>query len=265
MNNTEKLLELNKIPLNPTREKYKHCKFFTPSVIPDEVKINVFTPILEKIENYYIRDYCETMITMIPDYIFFIPSASTLKYHNAKQCERCGQLYHILMVGDLLEEIFDSIDVDPMFDMVFNSVTKDLMRCAVIFHDAFKKDIIEQEYSVHNHPLIAQEFILTIIPENRLKQVDMTMLSMICASHSGKWTVSKYSKDVLPIPKTTDEIFFHLADYLGSRKQYNMEYLPETYDAIHDVKYYYHQYLEMKDKIKEILDSDKIAQNQENQ
>lgn len=243
----EKLIELNKIPLNPTREKYKHCEFFTPSVIPDETKINVFTPILDKIDNYYIRDYCETMITMIPDYIFFIPSASTLKYHNAKQCERCGHLYHILMVGDLLEEIMFSLE--PSLFMTLDSITRDLMRCAVIFHDAFKKDTIEQEHSLHSHPLIAQEFILTVIPENDIRQVDRVLLSCICASHSGRWTTSKYSKEILPEPCTTYEWIFHLADYLGSRKQYDMEYLPETYDAINDVKYYYHQYLEMKDEI----------------
>lgn len=250
--NYNKLLELNKIPLNPTREKYKNCEFFTPSVIPDEVKINVFTPILDKIENNYIRCYCEDMTTMIPDYIFFIPSASTLKYHNATQCKRCGHLYHILMVGDLLEEIMFSLSGDSLFSVTFDSVTKDLLRCAVIFHDAFKKDVIEQEYSLHSHPLIAQEFILTVIPENDIRQVDRVLLSCICASHSGQWTTSKYSKEILPEPCTTFEWIFHLADYLGSRKQYDMDF-SDYEENISNVKYYYHQYLEMSEDIKNLI------------
>lgn len=46
-------------------------------------KVKVFEELLTKLETEEIKNYCEDMINDIPDYIFMIPSSTSLKYHNA--------------------------------------------------------------------------------------------------------------------------------------------------------------------------------------
>jgi hypothetical protein len=44
-------------------------------------------------------------------------------------------------------------------------------------------------------------------------------ISNIIASHMGKFTTSKYSTIILPLPVSLPERILHKADYLASRKE----------------------------------------------
>ncbi len=56
-------------------------------------KVKVFEGLLNNFETDEIRDYCADMIKEIPDYIFTIPSSTSLKFHNKTQCQSHGQIF----------------------------------------------------------------------------------------------------------------------------------------------------------------------------
>lgn len=70
-------------------------------------KVLVFETLLNKFEIEEMKDYCTDMIKEIPDYIFVIPSSTSLKYHNKTQCQPHGQILHMLMFGEVMNYILD--------------------------------------------------------------------------------------------------------------------------------------------------------------
>ena len=62
----------------------------------------VFKELLDKFETEKMRLYCEDMIELIPDYIFTMPSSTSIRFHNATQCKPHGQIYHIIMFGKIM-------------------------------------------------------------------------------------------------------------------------------------------------------------------
>ena len=49
------------------------------------------------------------------------------------------------------------------------------------------------------------------------------------ASHMGRWNTNEYNPDIiLPLPKTVEEKFVHMCDYLASRKFINVNFDEEN-------------------------------------
>ena len=94
-----------------------------------------FAPLLRNFETDEMRDYCNDMIAEIPDYIFTMPSSTSGKYHNAKQCEQFGQIYHIYMFASIMEHLLRLEHKREIFD---TEILRDSLRCVPIFHDAIK-------------------------------------------------------------------------------------------------------------------------------
>ena len=169
-------------------------------------KVKVFEELLTKFETEEIKNYCEDMINDIPDYIFMIPSSTSLKYHNATQCKTHGQLMHILMFAEIMNYILDLEYVKEKTD----SVKRDCLRCTPIFHDAIKCGLNGSQYSLHDHPLIAGKWIRETVVEHDISQELKDYIARLCESHSGEWTSTKRSKVVLPKPETDDQFLVHL-------------------------------------------------------
>ena len=197
-------------------------------------KIAPFEKLLEKFETDQIRDYCRDMIELIGDDIFTMPSSTSLKYHNATQCQPHGQLYHILMFAEImnymlgLKYIKENVCMDP--------TQRDLMRCTPIFHDALKCGTNGSKYTVHEHPMLAGEWVRTTTVEHDIPQKMKDWLAKLCESHSGEWTTSKKSAVVLPEPRTTCEFMVHLSDYLSSRANIDMIYDDDVIAAIEGIE-----------------------------
>lgn len=68
----------------------------------------VFKELLDKFETEDMRLYCEDMIEQIPDYIFTMPSSTSIRFHNATQCKPHGQVYHIVMFGKIMNYLWNS-------------------------------------------------------------------------------------------------------------------------------------------------------------
>lgn len=184
----------------------------------------VFKELLDKFETEEMRLYCEDMIEQIPDYIFTIPSSTSIRFHNATQCKPHGQVYHIVMFGKIMNYLLELKCNQEKFS---SPVQRDAMRCVPIFHDALKCGWEKSEYSVHEHPLLASKWIREAHVEHDIDTKIKERIARMCERHSGEWTTSKHSDIVLPEPENEMEILVHECDILSSRSDIDM--LPSEY------------------------------------
>ena len=61
--------------------------------------------------------------------------------------------------------------------------------------------------------------------ELELSSEQLERIIKMDASHMGRWNTNKFEPDVvLPIPKSVEEKFVHMCDYLSSRKWNNVSF-----------------------------------------
>lgn len=196
-------------------------------------KIKVFKTLLDKFETDEMRNYCKDMIKEIPDYIFTMPSSTSFKYHNKTQCQSHGQIFHILMFGEIMNYI---LGLEYIQDQYYKPRHRDCLRCTAIFHDALKCGLDGSKHTVHEHPLLAGEWIRKTTVEHDIPQETKAYIAHLCERHSGQWTDSKKSKTVLPKPETDEAFLVHLCDYLASRSNLDMIYSDEVYETLGEIK-----------------------------
>jgi hypothetical protein len=183
-------------------------------------KTDKFKEELELIKNENIRKFAEQAIEIMPDYFFQIPASSTGKYHPSYSLGDGGLLKHSKAVARIAYELFRLSWWD------FDNDKKDLLLVAAMLHDGWKSGKIQGRYTVTEHPLIATKEITTRFSENDLiSYEDLCFLISVISSHMGKWNKDyKTNEEVLPIPETKYQKFFHLADYLASRRCLEMNF-----------------------------------------
>ena len=194
-----------------------------------EEKCKIFERLLNSFETDEIRDYCNDMIEQIPDYIFTIPSSTSFKYHNKTQCQIHGQIFHILMFGEIMNYILGLEYVQEKYP---KPRQRDCLRCTPIFHDAIKCGLNGSKYTVHEHPMLASEWVRNTVVEHDIKQGLKDYIARLCESHSGQWISNSRSKTVLPKPETDDQFLVHLCDYLSSRPNIDMIYTEDIYKVL---------------------------------
>ena len=195
-------------------------------------KVKVFEGLLNKFETDEIRDYCTDMIKEIPDYIFTIPSSTSFKYHNKTQCQPHGQIFHILMFAEVMNYV---LGLEYVTEKT-NERQRDCLRCTPIFHDAIKCGLNGSQYTVHEHPMLAGEWIRNTSVEHDVDAYTKAYIARLCESHSGEWTSTKRSKTVLPKPENDEQFFVHMCDYLASRSNLDMTYSNEVLATLDDVE-----------------------------
>lgn len=191
-------------------------------------KVKVFEGLLNKFETDEIRNYCTDMIKEIPDYIFTIPSSTSFKYHNKTQCQPHGQIFHILMFAEVMNYVLGLEYVKEKT----NERQRDCLRCTPIFHDAIKCGLNGSQYTVHEHPMLAGEWVRNTSVEHDVDADTKAYIARLCESHSGEWTSTKRSKTVLPKPENDEQFFVHMCDYLASRSNLDMAYSDEVISAL---------------------------------
>ena len=173
-------------------------------------KVKVFKGLLNKFETDELRDYCADMIKEIPDYIFTIPSSTSFKYHNKTQCQPHGQIFHILMFAEVMNYVLGLEYVKEKT----NERQRDCLRCTPIFHDAIKCGLNGSKYTVHEHPMLAGEWVRNTSVGHDVDADTKAYIARLCESHSGEWTSTKRSKTVLAKPENDEQFFVHMCDYL---------------------------------------------------
>lgn len=194
----------------------------------DEMKVAVFQPYLDKFESEEMKLYCTDMIKQMMDYIFDMPSSTTGKFHNRTQCQIHGQIYHVLMFAEILNYILDL----KYFKGKFKSpVQRDAMRCSALFHDSWKCNNGDSQYTVFEHPLLAGRWVRETKVEHDIDDKIKEAIARMCERHSGEFSTSKKSKVVLPEPENDMEAIIHMCDILSSRHNLDMD-IPEYLNDI---------------------------------
>ena len=195
----------------------------------NEEKIAVFQPYLDQFETDEMRLYCADMIATIPDYIFTMPSSTSGKYHNATQCQSHGQVYHMIMFAEIMNY---RLALKGNKEKFKSSRQRDAMRCVPFFHDALKCGLDGGVFTVHDHPMLAGQWVRNTKVEHDVDASAKEAIARMCERHSGEWTSSKKSKVVLPEPENAMELFVHECDILSSRNNIDMqppEYLRDIF------------------------------------
>lgn len=178
------------------------------------MKVDRFKKELDYIVNEDIKESLEIMIDRIPDYFFNIPAASTGKYHPSYAQGDGGLVRHTKAAVRMAYELYGIYK--------FPQRTKDLIIMALILHDSVKKGIEEDKYTKFDHPLIACDFIRNNKKDLKISNEDVEFVCDCIAGHMGKFNTSDYSNVILPLPKTPEQKFVHMCDYLASRKIINI-------------------------------------------
>ena len=96
------------------------------------------------------------------------------------------------------------------------------MRCVPVFHDAIKCGWNGSLHTVHEHPMLAAEWVKNTKVENDIPSEYKEMIAGMCEAHSGEWTTNRRSSVVLPEPRNDMELFIHECDILSSRSDLDM-------------------------------------------
>ena len=200
----------------------------------EEQKVAVFQPLLDKFETEKMRLYCTDMIKLIPDYIFDMPSSTSGKYHNATQCQPHGQIYHIIMFAEILNYLLALKCNKEKFK---SEAQRDAMRCLPYLHDALKCGLDGSTYTVHEHPMLAGQWIRETHVDHDIDDKVKEAIARMAERHSGEWTTSKKSKVVLPEPENEMERLIHMCDILSSRNNIDMQppnYLKDIFEDMNE-------------------------------
>ncbi len=179
----------------------------------------VFEPLLEDFETELFKEYFNDMVAEIPDYIFIMPSSTSGKYHNRTQCEKYGQIYHEYMFASILNH---RLILKGNREKYNTPEIRDCMRCVPVFHDAIKCGWNRSRYTVHEHPMLAAEWVRNTKVEHDISNEYKEIIAGMCEAHSGEWTTNKRSSVVLPEPRNDMELFIHECDILSSRADLDM-------------------------------------------
>ena len=181
----------------------------------NEEKIALFEKEIAYMEIENIKDFFKKAVTLVPDYFFEVPAASSGKFHSVLECGFGGLVYHTRSVAKVANYLVNL----QQYKSKLNEVERDCVICAALLHDCLKHDWENKTgFSVHQHPVLAADFVKT---DSRLDGIISDEIRIIIgdavASHSGEWTTSTRSRVILPSPRTLVQELVHLSDYIASR------------------------------------------------
>ena len=183
-------------------------------------KKDYFKKELSYIKNKNIKDSCETMIGLLPDYFFQIPASSTGKYHPKFTLGDGGLVRHVKVAVLIAKDLLS----DPSIGDKYSDDEKDLMLMALILHDGLKSGLTHNRYTQVGHPTLIKNYIIDNKDKLKLSADELKFVGKVIESHMGPWNTDYNGNEVLPKPKTKYENFVHMCDYLASRKYLNVEF-----------------------------------------
>ena len=173
-----------------------------------------FSKELEYIKSEKIKNACQKMIELLPDYFFEVPASSTGKYHPEYALGEGGLLRHTKAAVRIAYELLN----DPCIGDQYTQDEKDLMIMALILHDGLKSGLNHEKYTRFDHPILIADYIMDNEEELGLEVEKIEFLCDAVKTHMGSWTTDYNGVEVLEKPKTKYQNFVHMCDYLASRK-----------------------------------------------
>ena len=178
-------------------------------------KIEVFKKEINYVKDASRRKDLKTLISLLPDYFFEIPASSTGKYHPSFALGEGGLVRHTKVAVRIAYELLQNNTVG----MKFTGKDKDLIIMALTLHDGLKSGMEHSKYTKFDHPLLVSKMIMENTDKLSLDIDDIRKKCSMIESHMGEWTYDSYQKkEVLPKPRTAEQRFVHMCDFLASRK-----------------------------------------------
>ena len=178
-------------------------------------KLEIFKKEINYVKDTSRRKDLKTLISLLPDYFFEIPASSTGKYHPSFALGDGGLVRHTKVAVRIAKELLDNNTVG----MKFTDKDKDLIIMALTLHDGLKSGVEHSKYTKFDHPLLISKMIMENKDKLSLDIDDLRKMCSMIESHMGEWTYDSYQKkEVLPKPRTAEQRFVHMCDFLASRK-----------------------------------------------
>ncbi len=178
-------------------------------------KIETFKTEINYVKSESNRKDLKTLIKLLPDYFFEIPASSTGKYHPSFSLGNGGLVRHTKVAVRIAYELLNNETVG----VKFSDQDKDLIIMALTLHDGLKSGKEHSQYTKFDHPLLVSQFIMENKDKLSLEIDDIRKMCSMIESHMGQWTYDSYNqKEVLPKPRTAEQRFVHMCDFLASRK-----------------------------------------------
>ena len=178
-------------------------------------KINYFTKEISYVKDANLRKDLRILIGLLPDYFFTIPASSTGKYHPDFAAGDGGLVRHTKVAVRMAYELLNNDTVGWKFP----DRDKDLIIMALVMHDGLKCGLEHSKYTKFDHPLLVSHYIMENKDKVSMPIDDLRKMCSLIESHMGQWNYDSYKqKEVLPKPKTAEQRFVHMGDYLASRK-----------------------------------------------
>lgn len=178
-------------------------------------KQEVFKREINYVKDSNRRKDLKTLIGLLPDYFFEIPATSTGKYHPDFAQGEGGLVRHTKVAVRIANELLNNNTVGAKF----TDKDKDLIIMALVLHDGVKSGMEHNKYTKFDHPLLVSKLVMENKDKLSLEIDDIRKMCSMIESHMGEWTYDSYQqKEVLPKPRTAEQRFVHMCDFLASRK-----------------------------------------------
>ena len=185
-------------------------------------KIEILKTEINYVKDINRRKDLKTLIELLPDYFFEVPASSTGKYHPEFALGEGGLVRHTKVAVRIAVELLNN----NCIGMKFNEVDRDLIIMALILHDGVKSGMEHSKYTKFDHPLLVSKLIMENKDKVSIEVDDLRKLCTMIESHMGEWTVDPYTKkEVLPNPRTAEQRFVHMCDFLASRKFIDVKFI----------------------------------------
>ncbi|SEU09801.1 HD domain-containing protein [Lacrimispora sphenoides] len=178
------------------------------------MKKEMFEKELGYIATEEVRKLVEVGLENLPDYFFSMAASTTGKYHPSYALGEGGLVRHTKAVALFANYICQ-------LEQTQNDLTQEERDCMIagsILHDGFKEGTGGSKFTVHDHPQICANWILSNEIFNDFNMDYRNKIAEVISSHMGQWNENKRSKVVLQKPTTSMQKIVHLCDYLASRK-----------------------------------------------
>lgn len=199
-------------------------------------KAEIFKTELKTIKSQKIRNFAILLLNEAPDYFYYEPASSTGKYHPKYALGERGLVRHTKAVARFYNHI---VSLEQYRNKLQDN-EEDLGRVACLIHDALKygdqkeyQDKIDsgkKAYTCVDHPIRAAEYIKLRKNDSELTDYEIACLMKAVSSHMGEWNTDRSKKEILPRPKEFLQEIVHLADYLASRKDLDVDFR-DDYEA----------------------------------
>lgn len=150
----------------------------------------------------------------LPSYFYEVPASSSGKYHPRYALGDGGLVRHTKAAVYIAQNLLSL----ECFREKFPADERDCLLAAVLLHDGCKSGIEKQAYTVFDHPLQVVNLLKSLDCCGDIPSEVFNTIAMAISSHMGQFNTDRSGKEVLPKPKTEQQIFVHMCDYLASRK-----------------------------------------------